>query len=307
MRRLFPHAPNFAGVALLLVIACGVFLVSTPSPYAAPPSAPLRVHFIDVGQGASVFVQTPEGANMLIDGGEREAGEQVVVPYLRALGVKQLDMVMITHPHSDHIGGLVPAIEAFPVGTVLADGQVHTTKTYEHLLSEIARRGIPFRLARRGHSFPFKGIVVHILHPREPLLQDLNNNSLVVRLDHGQIRFLLTGDIEKEAESDLVSDPATRAMLKATVLQIPHHGSKTSTTKQFLSAVQPQVAVIQVGRENDYGHPHAVTLKSLASVKLLQTDRDGHILIQSDGARLTIRGGSDNAGQAGKAFAASKR
>lgn len=251
--------------------------------------AELWVEFIDVGQGAAVLIGTPEGRFILVDGGEREAGERVLLPYLNRLGVKQLDLVVATHPHSDHIGGLLPVLERLPVGRVLADGQVHTSFTYESFLRLIDQKGIPFELARAGQRLEVGSARLLVLHPAEPLLASgLNSNSVVLRVEYGQVAFLLTGDLDSPGEAAVLR----RKIAPATVLQVAHHGSSDSTSSAWLTAVQPAIAVIQSGSGNTYGHPHQETLQRLADrapqARVYRTDRYGTVTLVTDGREVRI-------------------
>ena len=256
----------------------------------AAQASDLVVHFIDVGQGDSILIQTPTGATVLVDAGDTKAGRQVVVPYLRKLGIQHLDMVVMTHPHFDHIGGLIPVIEAYSVGQVLADGQIHTTRTYEDLLRLILEKEIPFKLARAGGELTISGLdEALVLNPKEPLLKGLNNNSVVLWLRYGQVAFLLTGDIEAEAEERM----CTQGKLpQAEILKVAHHGSSTSTTSTFLWAASPKEAIISLGAGNTYNHPHAETLRSLdkAKAKVRRTDLTGTIIVISDGLSYRVVG-----------------
>ena len=212
----------------------------------------LAVHFIDVGQGDSILVQTPGGKVVLIDGGKRSAG-QVVVSYLKKAGITSIDAIVATHAHEDHIGGLIAVLNEFPVGKVYDSGKVHTTKTFEDYLTLIDQKNIEFIEARAGMTIPVEnGIQFTVLHPAaNDIGMVLNNASVVTRLQYGQVSFLFTGDAEAEAEQRMIS----RGLTKTTVLKVGHHGSKTSTTQAFLDALSPSYAVIQVGTGNTYGHP----------------------------------------------------
>ena len=248
----------------------------------------LLIHFLDVGQGDSILIQTPAGANILVDAGDTKAGKQVVTPYLKRLGIKSLDMVVITHPHFDHIGGLIPVLETFPVGQVLADGQIHTSRTYENLLILIDQKGIPFRLARAGNKLEIPGLDEFlVLSPQEPLLKGLNNNSVVLALTYGKTRVLLTGDIEAEAELRILEGDLP---IEANILKVAHHGSRTSSTLAFLEAVGPEAAVISAGADNNYGHPHSETLANLkaAGSRVFQTSLVGTIIVVSDGCSYRV-------------------
>ncbi|MGI6036065.1 MAG: MBL fold metallo-hydrolase [Limnochordia bacterium] len=245
--------------------------------------AHLDVHFLDVGQGDSIFIITSQEQTMLIDGGPEDAGWEVVVPYLEDLGVEGLDVVVATHPHADHIGGLLAVLESFPVERVIADGQLHTTRTYERFLTAVLEKDIPFHTPKRGESIALAGVdEIRVLHPGEDFLQGLNNNSVVLRLVYKDVAFLFPGDLEAPGEEVLL---ASGLPLGAQVLKVAHHGSKTSSTLGFLQAASPRIGVIQVGVDNVYGLPDEQTLENLEALgtTVLRTDEKGRILIRTDG------------------------
>lgn len=250
--------------------------------------AALLVDFIDVGQGDAILLRSSAGIHILIDGGTEPAGRDIVVPYLQSLGIDHLDVVVATHPHADHIGGLIPVLETFSIGEVWADGQLHTTRTYERFLTVVLAQEIPFYLARAGTSLVLGGFdEFTFLHPEEPLLSSLNNNSTVVRVVRSSTALLFTGDLEQEGEQSLL---VGQAELKADILKVGHHGSSTSSTKPFLEAVQPGIAVISCGRDNSYGHPHDEVLQRLAAlgIKVYRTDDQGTIQIRIEAAGVTV-------------------
>jgi competence protein ComEC len=265
----------------------GLFLVILLTVGTCAQARELVLHFIDVGQGDSILIQTSAGTNILVDAGDDKAGTEIVIPYLEKLGLTSVDMVVMTHPHFDHIGGLIPILKRFPVGQVLADGQIHTSKTYENLLGLIYDKDIHFKLARAGDELMIAGLdEALVLNPQEPFLPGLNNNSVVLKLRHGDIAILLTGDIEAVAEERIM----TKGQLSRTqILKVAHHGSKSSSTMAFLEKVQPEVAMISVG-DNVYGHPHQEVLDRLAEVdaRVLRADLLGTIIVVSDGSTYQI-------------------
>ncbi|MBS4022985.1 MAG: MBL fold metallo-hydrolase [Dethiobacter sp.] len=244
----------------------------------------MKVHFIDVGQGDAILVQTPT-QNILIDGGDRG---NTVVNYLRNLGVNSLDVVIGTHPHADHIGGLINVMQSIPVKEVIDPGVVHTTKTFEDYLTLIDEKNIIFTEGRAGMSRDLGGgAKMEILHPVSPSSRHLNDASIVVKITFGEVSFMLTGDAEQAAENQIRSRGYD---LNSTVLKVGHHGSRTSTITAFLNAVKPEVAVIMSGKNNTYGHPHQETLAKLteAGVKTYRTDLHGTIVITTDGQTYDI-------------------
>ncbi len=237
----------------------------------------VQVTFLDVGQGDAIFIQTQSGIHILIDGGTREAGEKVVLPFLRQQGVTKLHLVVATHPHADHIGGLIPVLERVPVEEIWLNGQVHTTRTYEDLLNLIIEKEIKATRAVYGVQASFPDIQgFSVLHPQRELFSDLNNNSVVIRMEVGRSSLLFTGDIEKEAEELLLG---LGILEPVTVLKVAHHGSRSSTTRAFLAATKPEVAVISCGHGNTYGHPHESTLQNLRGVLVYRTDTQGFVQI----------------------------
>lgn len=249
-----------------------------------PPAGQLEVHFIDVGQGDSIYIKTPT-QNILIDGGNRG---DTALNYLRYQGVSSLDLVIGTHPHADHIGGLINVMQAIPTKEVIDPAVVNETLTFEDYLRLIDQKDIKFTEGRAGITRDLcNGIIMNIIHPNNPLSSDPNNASIVAKLTFGEISFLFTGDAEREAEREMLHGSHD---LNATVLKVGHHGSRTSTTQAFLDAVAPQAAVIMCGRNNQYGHPHDETLQSLlgSNVDIYRTDLQGSIVIVTDGIEYTV-------------------
>ena len=274
------RASRVIGLLLVLVLMAGFG--------AGAQANELILHFLDVGQGDSILIQTPKGVDILVDAGDDRAGKQVVLPYLEKMGIESLDMVVMTHPHFDHIGGLIPVLDRYPVGQILADGQIHTTRTYEGLLTLIYEKGIPFYLARAGDKLTIPGLdEVMVLNPMEPFLPGLNNNSVVLKLRYGSIIILLTGDVEAEAEERILAEAS---LSKVQILKAAHHGSKTSSTKAFLTAVNPNLAIMSVGADNVYGLPDEEILNRFeeANIQVLRTDLLGTIIVVSDGSSFRI-------------------
>lgn len=260
--------------------------VQSSSPSTAESGDTLQVHFIDVGQGDAILVQTPSGQNMLIDAGENNQG-QVVADYLVSQGVKSLDVVVGTHPHSDHIGGLDTVIYRFPVGSIYMPKATQTTQTFRDVLDAVKRQDLQISTARAGTVLPLDGVSCRIIAPLEDSYEDLNNYSAVIKLEYGSQSFLFTGDAGTDSEAQMLDSGVD---LKSTVLKVGHHGSNSSSASTFLSSVAPQYAVIMVGADNNYGHPHAQTLSRLNKVGavLYRTDQNGTIVFSTDGIDMQI-------------------
>lgn len=257
----------------------------------------LTVSFIDVGQGDSILIQTPLGQCMLIDGGERGQGEKLL-EYLGKQGIDKIDIIVGTHPHSDHIGGLIAVLENFRVDKVYLPKVTHTSSTFRDLLTVIKSQGLKVNTARAGAAIPLEGVDSVFIAPVRETYESLNDYSAVVKLVYGNNSFIFCGDAEEESEQDMLS--SSRGDLKCQVLKVGHHGSSTSTSDPFLNAARPQYAVIMCGTDNDYGHPHKETIEKLnqAGVKIYRTDENENIVFSSDGNSLkieTFRGSANDA------------
>ena len=246
----------------------------------------LRIVYIDVGQGDSALILTPDGKAMLIDAGEATAKNRVA-DVLKEYGVTTLNMLVATHPHSDHIGGMQYIVENFQIEQVCLPNVSHTSQGYENLLLAIQEKGIPALEAKAGKSFEL-GSEVHceILAPVQEEYENLNNYSAVIRVCFGETSFLFTGDAEALSEAEILEN--TPDSLRSTVLKVGHHGSKTSSSDAFIKAVFPEAAVISCASENSYGHPHTETLETLARYRatIYRTDELGDILAYSDGKKV---------------------
>ncbi|HOE28070.1 MAG: MBL fold metallo-hydrolase [Candidatus Aureabacteria bacterium] len=254
---------------------------------AAAP-APLRIHFIDVGHGDACLIQTPRGNQILIDGGSAEIAD-ALVRYLREAGVKRLALLVATHPHSDHIGGLPAVLRAFDVETVFDSGKRHPTAAYRDYLEAVqSRPKARFTLARAGQSYRVDDVRIDVLNPGEPLPSDVNDCSVVCRLSYGDFSIMLAGDVGVEEERRILRQ--RRVPLGSTVLKVAHHGSTTSTSAPFLRAVAPKVALISCKeRDSQQWAPKVVQPLKARGVRIYRTDHDGTIIIESDGNGYTVK------------------
>ena len=257
----------------------------------ASNSPKLIVHYIDVGQGDSELIQIPGNINILIDGGTKSSSKKVV-SYIKSLGIDTLNIVISTHPHEDHIGGLISVINSFKVEDVIDAGINHTSVTFKNYLKAIKAKNINYLTPSPGESFDLATDVKLIVYgPYNRYISDLNNSSVVVKLVYGSTSFLFEGDAESKEESQLISGGLD---LSVTVLKVGHHGSKTSSTLKFLKKVNPKISVISVGKDNSYGHPAKTTIDNLLALgsTVYRTDTTGDIIIESDGSNVNVTRGS---------------
>jgi len=251
----------------------------------------LEVYFLNVGQGDSIFIKTPAGRQVLIDGGPDKtvlAELNRVIPFYD----RTIDLVILTHPDADHLTGLIEVLNYYQIDSILSSGFQKETAVYRKWRQIISQKDIHLVLAQAGQRVIFpSGPVLEILWPERPLIDSLtrkaNNASVVGRLVYEQAEILLTGDVEKEVEQYLVNQ-RPRTELESDILKVAHHGSKTSSGQGFLEAVSPQAAVISVGRENRYGHPASAVLERLKNIFVYRTDQDGRVQVSTDGRQFRI-------------------
>jgi beta-lactamase superfamily II metal-dependent hydrolase len=251
----------------------------------------LEVIFFDIGQGDGILIKTPTHQKILIDGGP---DNKIIYKIGQSLPFyeKKIDLMILTHPHADHLTGLIEVLRRYEVKKILSTGVLHTTPDYLEWLEEIKERGVPMEIAKAGQVFNFGDVKLEILYPSQNFsgerVENLNNTSIVSKLTFGSTSFLLAGDAEAEVEEQLI---AAGVDLKADVLKVGHHGSKDATSQEFLDKVSPQVAVIQVGAKNKYGHPSRQTISRLerAGVQIFRNDLDGDVKMVSDGVEIEIK------------------
>ncbi len=239
----------------------------------------MRVHFIDVGQGDCSFIELGNGQTMLIDAGNPENGDDIV-EYIKDLQYGDIDYVVATHPHDDHIGGMATVLQNFEVDEMYMPNAVHTSYTFENLLNVIDKENVDLNVAEAGVNILDSGpIDIDILSPISDEYSDLNNYSVVVRIIYGETSFLFTGDAEKIVESEILDSE-----IDVDVLKVGHHGSNSSSSEAFINETSPQIAVISCGQDNMYGHPDYEVLSLLDenNVKVYRTDEAGTIMVTAD-------------------------
>ena len=274
-------------VGILLVISL-IYTYFTTEMHKIDPeeiSENLSVTYLDVGQGDSSFIEFPNGKCMLIDASISSMGEKIA-NHIAAKGYEKIDYLVATHPHSDHIGGMADITSYFEIGTAYLPDAVTDTKVYTNFLKTLKKMNVAVEKAQSGANFSEGDVKVEFLGPISAEYEDLNNYSAVVKITYNKKSFLFTGDAEDIVETELLNSGAN---LKADVLKVGHHGSSSSTTQEFLDAVDPEIAIISCGKDNDYGHPHKEVLNRLkdAEIKIYRTDVNGNIPIISNGLEVS--------------------
>lgn len=257
----------------------------------------LEVHFLDVGQGDATLIRCGEAA-MLIDAGNNSWGDDVR-DYLEYQGIGDLDYVIGTHPDADHIGGLDVVMEAFDCGTVIMPDYEKDTQTYTDVTDVMEEKGYELTLPQVGTVYELGEAAFTIVAPNGEYGDNANDYSVGILLEHGENRFLLTGDAEEDSEADMLDNGID---LSADVLKAAHHGSRTANTEAFLERVNPEYVVISCGEGNSYGHPHAEVLNRLREmgIKVFRTDEEGTVVATSDGAGITFNVPPSESWQAGE-------
>lgn len=259
------------------------------------PSRPaLELVMVDVGQGDGMFIVSPQRKTIVIDTGTSKGGK-AMVEAMRDEGLDTVDLMVLTHPHADHIGGADEIIKAMEVERVLDPGFPYSSRSYERLLELIRERDITFVTARRPRKINLgDGITLTILAPDAKPLEgtrsDANSNSVVLRLTYGDVSVLFTGDAEIETEELLTSFDGKPEPLESTVLKVAHHGSAHASKHAFLKRVKPKLALISAGRNNKYGHPAVETLKRIRDYtnRIFLTAKHGTIHLRTDGRRIKV-------------------
>lgn len=245
----------------------------------------LYIHFIDVGQADCILIKN-SNYNILIDGGEGKSSKDVI-NYLKELNITKLDYIFATHPHSDHIGGLPDIINNFEISNIVMPKVTHNTKTFENLLDAIENKNLLVNSPKPGEEIILDNLKLTTLAPISTKYEDLNNYSIVLKAQYGDTSFLLTGDMEKLSENEVINAGYN---VKSDVLKVAHHGSSTGSTIKFLEAISPRYAIISLGVDNSYGHPHKETLSNLGKIEAIiyRTDENGTIVAISDGKSINF-------------------
>ena len=277
-------------LALVLVaalVSAVLGLYEEPEHNWAPDESRLTVHFIDVGQADCALLEC-DGYYMLIDGGNKEDGQKVI-SYLQQQGVEELEAVVCTHAHEDHVGGLPAVLAVFPTKAVYAPTKTYSSKVFDDFLYYTDQQRLEVTIPQPGEEFPLGGTNVLVLGPVKSYAEP-NDTSIVLRVDHKENSFLFTGDMEVTAENDMMDHWADTGIFDTDVLKVGHHGSDTSTGYRFLHTVMPTYGIISVGEGNKYNHPNELPLSRLkqAGVVTMRTDKLGTVVAASDGFEITF-------------------
>ncbi len=282
MKKIYKRLLSILLVAFILI--GGITADSMLSSASGAKAGKMEVHYIDVGQGDATLV-TCDGHAMLIDAGDYSKGT-AIQNYLQKQKIKKLDYLILTHPDSDHIGGAPVIITKFEIGRVFVSNYEKDNKTYQKLIQALDNKRLKYTTPETGTQYALGTAKITILAPNN-VYDNPNDASVALMLQNGKNKFLFTGDAGEDAEQDILE---TDIDLSADVYKAGHHGSSTSTSRDFFEAVSPSCAVISCGEDNSYGHPHAETLNTfrMNGVKVYRTDEDGTIIATSDGKEITF-------------------
>lgn len=251
----------------------------------------LELVFFDIGQGDAIFIETPRKYQILIDGGPDGSLMLEKLTQEMPFGDNAIDLIILTHPDSDHITGLISVLERYKVDNIIYTGVVKNTTKYKKFKDLIEKQDAKIIIAEYGQRIKLEQVVLDILYPFENLynkeVQNVNNSSVVVQMRYKENSFLFTGDIVKQGEKEILEK---KIFLDSDVLKVAHHGSKTSSYRDFVEAVSPEIAIIQCGRNNRFGHPHSVIMETFEEfgARILRTDIDGDIRIVADGKEVRL-------------------
>ncbi|GAB3804079.1 ComEC/Rec2 family competence protein [Virgibacillus kimchii] len=270
---------------------CIVFMIillsSTFLPVLTESQSPMdmQVHFIDVGQGDSMLIQTPSNKTILIDGGPPEAGERVV-SYLKDQQIESIDLLVATHPDIDHIGGLPQVMKEMEVKNILDSGKLHSTKTYATYLYQIRKQNIPVQIAMEDEKIRLDPELTILVLNTYGATKTNNQSSIALKITYEEVDFLLMSDIEMEQEKELMEEHD----VEAEIIKVAHHGSNTSTSFEFLQAVSPETALLTYSEENDFGHPVDRVINNLKKINatIYSTAGFGDVVIRTDGEKYVV-------------------
>lgn len=252
------------------------------------PTGVLEISYLDVGQGDAAYIRVND-FDILIDAGPKSDSDKLM-KQLEEKNIDDFEIVIATHPHEDHIGGMTKVFEKYDVESFYMPKATNTTKTFENMMKAVSNEGLNANVIKEGTSFELgEGARIDVYSPIQESYDDLNDYSPIMKLTYGNKAFIFTGDAEKVVEEEVVKKYANE--LKADVIKFGHHGSSTSSTKEFIEAISPKYGIISCGVDNSYGHPHKETLKIIdeMGIEAYRTDKQGQITITSDGNNIEIK------------------
>lgn len=269
----------------IVLLAFFILIVAPGNAIHAEQQPNMEVHFIDVGQGDCILIKTPENKTILIDGGTPDSGEEIV-DFLNEQQIVQINLLIVTHPDIDHIGGLSKVIKSMKIDKVLDSGKLYTTKTYRKYINQITKKNIPVEIAEKNQVIKLDPMIkIRVLNTYEPF-RDNNESSIALKVTYKKMDFLFMGDIKKQQEKSLIKTND----LQAEFLKVAHHGSRTSSSLAFLQKVNPKVAILTYSKQNDYGHPVNRVIQNLNKVNamIFSTAVFGNITITTNGTDYHI-------------------
>ena len=284
--------PSFIGVIIVLAMFL-IFLFGRENLFSNnfDISGEFAVHFIDIGQGDSILIQNSDNEFMLIDAGENSQYSKLS-SYLEQHGVREFKYVIFTHPHADHIGAAHRIVREYNIDKLIMPSVYHDTVTFRNLMDALDEKGMGITRAEAGDNYKFGDAEFLILAPFSEEYNNLNNYSVVILMNHGNNRFLFTGDMERESENEVIRHCQTNNFnIRADVLKVSHHGSSSSSQAALLDLIRPKLSVIQVGEGNSHNHPNLQVIGRLEDTgsEIIRTDWHGDIIILSNGRNLSVR------------------
>ncbi|EIF6295665.1 MBL fold metallo-hydrolase [Clostridium perfringens] len=274
-------------IGIIVVLLAGYFGIDLTQDSKVPKDSKLMISYMDVGQGDAAYIKV-NGNDILIDAGPRSNSKELL-EQLKAKNIDDFELVIATHPHEDHIGGMVDVFKEYEVKAFYSPKITHTTKTYENLVKAVKDEGLKTKELKGGMVIDLgEGAKFEVFTPQKSEYEELNDYSPIMKLNFGDTSYLFTGDAEKLAEEEALAKYKTS--LDSDVIKFGHHGSSSSSSNAFIEAVSPKYGIISCAKDNKYGHPHRETLDIIKkyNIKTFRTDTDGEIILTSDGKSINF-------------------
>ena len=278
---------NSSIIGIIVVLLAGYFGIDLTQDSKVPKDSELMISYMDVGQGDAAYIKV-NGNDILIDAGPRSNSKELL-EQLKAKNIDDFELVIATHPHEDHIGGMVDVFKEYEVKAFYSPKITHTTKTYENLVKAVKDEGLKTKELKGGMVIDLgEGAKFEVFTPQKSEYEELNDYSPIMKLSFGDTSYLFTGDAEKLAEEEALAKYKTS--LDSDIIKFGHHGSSSSSSNAFIEAVSPKYGIISCAKDNKYGHPHRETLDIIKkyNIKTFRTDTDGEIILTSDGKSITF-------------------